>query len=50
MLLTVRQATTIAQDKWVRIAANMHLGAYEVVEATAPIPTPTWPSKKSKTG
>jgi hypothetical protein len=33
----------MAAGKWVRVAANMHLGAYEVFEATANLPGPEWP-------
>jgi hypothetical protein len=29
--------------KWVRITANMSLGAYEIFEATGDLPDPTWP-------
>jgi hypothetical protein len=29
--------------RWVRVAANMALGAYEVFEASANIPEPAWP-------
>ena len=32
-----------AMNGWVRISANMNLGAYEVYEATAKIPEPGWP-------
>ena len=31
--------------KWVRVAANMSLGAYEVYEASANLPDPEWPDK-----
>ncbi len=37
------EAATIATGKWVRVAANMALGAYDVFEATGEIPPPTWP-------
>ena len=30
--------------RWVRLAANMSLGAYEVFAATADLPDPEWPS------
>ncbi len=30
---------------WVRIAANMSLGAYDVFEATGELPEPEWPEK-----
>ena len=39
------KAATMAMTSWVRLAANMSLGAYEVFEATAELPAPTWPDK-----
>lgn len=33
-----------AKEKWIRLSANMGLGRYEVFEATADLPEPTWPS------
>jgi hypothetical protein len=32
-----------AMTRWVRVKANMSLGAYELFEASATIPDPTWP-------
>jgi hypothetical protein len=37
------EAAGMAQKQWVRIAANMALGAYEVFQAVADIPEPEWP-------
>jgi hypothetical protein len=37
------EAAKMASGKWVRVVANMHLGAYEVFEATGNLPAPTWP-------
>ena len=37
------EAATIAQERWVRIQANMSLGAYDVFEATGELPEPKWP-------
>jgi hypothetical protein len=37
------QAAEMAQKRWIRVAANMSLGAYDVYEATATIPEPEWP-------
>ena len=37
------EAATMAAGKWVRVAANMSLGAYDVFEATGDIAAPTWP-------
>lgn len=36
-------AAELAQSKWVRVAANMSLGAYDVWEASAELPEPNWP-------
>ena len=37
------EAADLAKTMWVRIAANMSLGAYDVFEATADLPDPDWP-------
>jgi hypothetical protein len=37
------EATDLAALRWVRIAANMGLGAYEVSVATGQLPEPDWP-------
>jgi len=37
------EAASIAERKWLRVASNMNLGAYEVFEATADWPEPEWP-------
>jgi hypothetical protein len=37
------EAAQRAQAHWVRVQANLSLGAYEVYEATAPLPEPTFP-------
>lgn len=37
------EAAQLAQSKWLRIAANMSLGAYEVYEAISKLPEPDWP-------
>ena len=34
-----------AERAWVRVAANMHLGAYEVFEASADLGEPEWPEE-----
>ena len=39
------EAADLAMKGWVRIAANMSLGAYEVFEATGELPEPEWPEK-----
>jgi hypothetical protein len=38
------EAAGRAVDHWVRIKANMDLGAYEVFDASATIPDPVWPT------
>jgi hypothetical protein len=30
-------------EKWIRVTANMSLGAYEIFEATSVLSDPTWP-------
>jgi hypothetical protein len=37
------EAAKLAQKGWVRIAANMSLGAYDVFQATGEFPEPEWP-------
>ena len=39
---TARAAAEIAENKWVRIQANMSLGSYDVVTSDH-IPDPVWP-------
>ncbi len=36
-------AANLAKDSWVRVSANMSLGAYDVVAALGDIPDPEWP-------
>jgi hypothetical protein len=36
-------AAEMATKRWVRVKANMNLGAYDVFEAGATIPEPIWP-------
>lgn len=36
------EAAEMAQKRWVRVVANMSLGAYEVYEATGDLPDPDW--------
>ena len=33
----------MAMKSWIRLTANMSLGAYEVFEATGDLPEPEWP-------
>jgi hypothetical protein len=37
------EGARLAETRWVRVIANMNLGAYEVFEATGSIPEPEWP-------
>jgi hypothetical protein len=39
------QAAQLAEKKWVRVTANMSLGAYDAYQATGPIPEPKWPEQ-----
>ena len=39
------EAAQMATKGWVRVAANMSLGAYEVFQATAELPEPEWPEE-----
>jgi hypothetical protein len=37
------EAAELAMDRWIRVTANMALGAYEMFEATGNLSDPTWP-------
>lgn len=39
------EAADLARDQWVRVQANMSLGAYEVLENSADLPDPEWPTE-----
>jgi hypothetical protein len=39
------EAANLARGRWVRVAANMSLGAYEVFAAPAELNSPEWPDK-----
>jgi hypothetical protein len=41
---TAREAAEMAIDKWVRVKANMALGAYDISIASGSIPEPEWPT------
>jgi hypothetical protein len=41
-------AADLAARGWVRVAANMSLGAYDVFQATGRIPEPAWPDTPFK--
>lgn len=38
------EAAELAMARWVRVKANMNLGAYEIFEAASTIPDPKWPT------
>jgi hypothetical protein len=40
---TALEASVMAKDHWIRLAAKMSLGAYEVFEAVGTFPEPVWP-------
>ncbi len=37
------EAASMAHKDWIRLSANMSLGAYEVYQATGALPEPEWP-------
>ena len=39
------EAASRASGRWVRMASNMHLGAYDVYETQATWPAPQWPTE-----
>lgn len=41
---SLAQAVEHAKLKWIRIAANMHTGSYDVYEAETDLPDPEWPT------
>lgn len=42
---SLAQAVERAKQKWIRIAANMHVGGYDVYEAEGKLPDPEWPKE-----
>jgi hypothetical protein len=42
---SAREGAETAMRKWVRVQANMSLGAYEMFEAAGSIPDPAWPGE-----
>lgn len=40
---TAFEAAERAMHKWIRVVANMGLGAYEIFEASGTLPEPEWP-------
>jgi hypothetical protein len=41
---TALEAAQMATKGWVRVTANLSLGAYEVFQATGQLPEPEWPN------
>jgi hypothetical protein len=41
---SANEAAERAMRVWIRITANMNLGAYDIFEATGKIPEPEWPA------
>ena len=39
------EAAHLARDRWIRVSANMSLGAYQIFQATGELPDPEWPSE-----
>jgi hypothetical protein len=39
------EAARLAEGHWVRVQANLSLGAYDVFQATGPLPEPRWPDE-----
>jgi hypothetical protein len=42
---SAREAAELAMTKWVRVKANMDLGAYEMYEASGAMSEPDWPEE-----
>lgn len=40
------EAAELAASKWIRLSANMSIGAYDIYEAIGELPEPNWPSVK----
>jgi hypothetical protein len=41
--VSAQAAALAATTQWIKVASNMHLGAYEVFEATCQVGEPEWP-------
>jgi hypothetical protein len=39
------EAARLAETNWVRVQANLSLGAYDVFTAAGPLPEPNWPEQ-----
>ena len=38
------EAAALAMERWIRVKANMALGAYDIFETSSAIPDPEWPN------
>jgi hypothetical protein len=45
---SAREGAETAMKRWVRVQANINLGAYEIFEAAGTIPDPLWPTESFK--
>jgi hypothetical protein len=43
---SAHQAAQLSMEKWVRVASNRSLGAYEIFYPTGELPEPKWPEIK----
>lgn len=41
---SAKEAADMASERWVRVSANMSLGAYDVFTTQAQLPDPVWPT------
>ena len=41
---SLAQGVEMAKDYWVRLVANKSINAYDINQATAPLPDPVWPA------
>jgi hypothetical protein len=41
---SLQEAAERATERWIRVTANMNLGAYEITEAPGKFPAPEWPN------
>ncbi len=43
------EAANLARDSWLRVVANMGLGAYDLFKASGDLPAPEWPTESFQT-
>jgi len=44
-LTSAAEAATLAETRWIRVAADMHLSAYQTYQAIAELGDPQWPTE-----